>query len=217
MMAIVMAWWTAANEGKVYGETAIPPTESSQSWEYELGLRDSPRFGPDTIWVLNAPGYEFVLFHSGTDKDSTKGCIVVGDQIDLDVSQEVSGATATNTGVNNSPTFSTRKIETKLTLKNGATVLLGGLISDDASQGDAGIPGLKDLPLIGGLFKTLSSNKARRELIVLITPYVINDDHDAESVTTAFRRALSPWASSGSLPEPSAPRPTLSAPLPAPR
>ena len=123
-----------------------------------------------------------------------KPVIHSGDQIDLDVTQEVSAAVSTNTGVNNSPTFSTRKVDTKLTLKNGATVLLGGLISNESSAGNAGIPLLKDVPLLGNLFKTQTTGGTRRELIVLITPYVINDDHDAETLTNAFRGMLGPWA-----------------------
>jgi general secretion pathway protein D len=123
-----------------------------------------------------------------------KPVIHSGDQIDLDVSQEVSGAQQTNTGVNISPTFSTRKIDTKLTLRNGSTVMLGGLISDERSQGDAGIPLLKDVPGLGTLFKSQTGTGNRRELVVLITPYVINDDFEAESITNAFRRSLGPWA-----------------------
>jgi general secretion pathway protein D len=96
-----------------------------------------------------------------------------------------------------SPTFSTRRIDTKLTLRNGSTIMLGGLISDERSQGDAGVPLLKDLPGIGSLFKTQNGSGARRELIVLITPYVINDDFEAESITNAFRRSLGPWAENG--------------------
>jgi general secretion pathway protein D len=123
-----------------------------------------------------------------------KPVIHSSDQIDLDVSQEVSGAVATTTGVNVSPTFTTRKVDTKLTLRNGATVLLGGLISDENSRGNAGIPLLKDIPLIGNLFNTQTGGGSRRELVILITPYVINDDHEAESVTSAFRKILGPWA-----------------------
>ncbi len=126
-----------------------------------------------------------------------KPVIHSGDQIDLDVVQEVSGAQQTSTGVNVSPTFSTRRIDTKLTLRNGSTIMLGGLISDERSQGDAGVPLLKDLPGIGSLFKTQNGSGARRELIVLITPYVINDDFEAESITNAFRRSLGPWAENG--------------------
>jgi general secretion pathway protein D len=116
------------------------------------------------------------------------------DQIDLEVSQEVSGAQSTSTGVNVSPTFTTRRIDTKLTLRNGATVLLGGLISDQNSQGMAGIPFLKDVPGLGSFFSTKNRSGQRSELVMLITPYVINDNSDAEAVTTAFRNMLGPWA-----------------------
>ena len=117
------------------------------------------------------------------------------DQIDLDVAQEVSAAQTTTTGVNNSPTFGTRRVETKLTLKNGSTVMLGGLIQNIGSVGNAGIPLLKNIPLVGQLFRTDTQKVNKTELIVLITPYVIDDDHDARSVTQAFRNMLGDWAS----------------------
>lgn len=121
-------------------------------------------------------------------------------QVDLDVSQEVSAAGATTTGVNTSPTFGTRKIDTKLSLRDGATILLGGLISSNSSQGNAGIPLLKDIPGLGHLFRTDSDKSDRTELIILITPYIIANDNDAQAVTDAFRKQLGPWA--GTVPTP---------------
>lgn len=123
-----------------------------------------------------------------------KPVIHSGNQIDLDVAQEVSAAQTTTTGVNISPTFGTRKLDTKLSLKDGATVLLGGLISNNSSQGNAGIPLLKDIPGVGQLFRTNTDKSDRTELIVLITPYIIADDHDAQSVTEAFKQQLGGWA-----------------------
>lgn len=117
-----------------------------------------------------------------------------GDQVDLDVTQEVSSAQTTTTGVNTSPTFSTRKLQTKLALKNGSTVLLGGLISNNKSQGNAGIPLLKDIPLLGQIFRTDTEQSDRTELIILITPYIMADDNDAMAVTNAFRDQLGEWA-----------------------
>lgn len=76
---------TLANEGKVYGETAFP------AGRYELRFRDSPRFGPRTIEVMNVPGYADVLVHGGTDIDSTLGCIIVGDATD-ELAGTISGA-----------------------------------------------------------------------------------------------------------------------------
>ena len=123
-----------------------------------------------------------------------KPVIHSGDQVDIEVEQEVSAAAATNTGVNSSPTFSTRKLQTKMTLRNGATVMMGGLISNDSTQGNAGVPFLKDLPLIGNLFSTRTSDGNRRELVVLITPYILNDSTEAEAMTAAFRKQLGNWA-----------------------
>lgn len=125
-----------------------------------------------------------------------KPVIHSSDQIDLDVVQEVSSAESTTTGVNVSPTFGTRRVETKLTLKNGSTVMLAGLISNSSSAGNSGVPGLKDIPVLGQLFRTDTRNINKTELIVLITPYVVNDDHEARAVTDAFRGTLEPWARS---------------------
>lgn len=122
-----------------------------------------------------------------------KPVIHSADQIDLDVVQEVSAATSTDTGVAASPTFSSRRLDTKLTLQNGSTVLLGGLISEERSDGRSGIPGLKDLPVVGGLFGKQALSGRRRELVVLITPYVVGNNRDAEALTRAFRSMLRPW------------------------
>lgn len=130
-----------------------------------------------------------------------KPVIHSGDQVDIEVEQEVSAAAATNTGVNTSPTFSTRKLSTKMTLRNGATVMMGGLISNDTSQGSAGIPFLKDIPLIGNLFSTRTTGGNRRELVILITPYILNDSSEAEAMTAAFRKQLGGWAETATKPD----------------
>jgi general secretion pathway protein D len=123
-----------------------------------------------------------------------KPVIHSGDQIDLDVVQEVSDARQTLTGVTASPTFQTRKVETKLTLRHGATVLLGGLISENGDDNNGGVPFLKDIPVLGTLFSQQKKSGKRTELIVLITPYIANDTHDAEAITEAFRKQLGAWA-----------------------
>jgi len=125
---------------------------------------------------------------------NVKPVIHSGDRVDLDISQEVSAAQATTTGVSTSPTFSTSKVQTKLSLRNGATVLLGGLMKSNKSEGSAGIPVLKDIPGVGQLFRKDIDSSVRTELIVLITPYIIEDDNDAQAVTEAFRKQLGGWA-----------------------
>lgn len=59
---------------KVRNETAIP------AGAYSLGLVNSPHFGPNTIALLDVPGFKNVRIHSGVNRDSTEGCITVGDQ-----------------------------------------------------------------------------------------------------------------------------------------
>lgn len=125
---------------------------------------------------------------------NVKPIIHSGNQIDLEIDQEVSAAQTTTTGVSTSPTFGTRKLQTKLALKDGATILLGGLISNNGSSGEAGIPLLKDIPGLGQLFRNNSAKNTRTELIIMITPYIISNDSEAQAVTDAFKSQLGKWA-----------------------
>lgn len=114
-------------------------------------------------------------------------------RVDLDVSQEVSEATQNRTSDLNTPVISSRKVNTQLSLADGATVIIGGLLRETASAGNSGIPGLRDLPGIGQLFRTNTDASGRTELIILITPYVITNDDEARSITETFRRQLGDW------------------------
>jgi general secretion pathway protein D len=117
-----------------------------------------------------------------------------GNRLDLDIAQEVSSAASTETGVTSTPTISTRKIETKLSLRDGSTVLLGGLISRDENTSDSGVPLLKDIPGLGALFRNKSGQSTQTELLVMITPYVVNDDFEAEELTSAIHQTFGSWA-----------------------
>lgn len=149
-----------------------------------------------------------------------------GNRLDLEIEQEVSSAAATTTGVEASPTISTRRVNTKLSLRDGSTVLLAGLIDRKASGGNSGVPLLKDIPGLGSLFRSENSSSEETELIVMITPYVINDDFEAEGISDAVQAGFGDWARSlkparlGEKllePEPASPRPsTEGLPLPAP-
>lgn len=120
--------------------------------------------------------------------------IIFAGRVELDVQQEVSSAASTSTGVNVSPTFSTRRVDTKVSIRDGATVALGGLISRTESKGNTGVPLLKDVPVVGQLFRTNNSSLDETELIILITPYVVENDLVADQVTQALRGQLGGWA-----------------------
>lgn len=118
---------------------------------------------------------------------NVKPVIHSSDRIDIEVTQEVSAAQSTSTGVSQSPTFITRKVATNLTLRDGATVVLGGLVQTIGGEGNTGIPLLKDIPVLGQLFRTNNNNQEQTEMLVVITPYIINSDADAEAITRAIR------------------------------
>jgi general secretion pathway protein D len=117
-----------------------------------------------------------------------------GNRMDLEIQQEVSSANTTTTGVSSSPTISTRRVDTKLSLRDGSTVLLAGLIDRKTSDSNSGVPFLKDIPLIGSLFRSESVSTTETELLVMITPYVINDDYEAEGISDALQATFGDWA-----------------------
>jgi general secretion pathway protein D len=120
--------------------------------------------------------------------------IHAGDRIDIEISQEVSRAIPTDTGVISSPTIRKRSVETKLSMRDGATVMLAGLISENNDDSNSGVPGLKDVPFFGSLFRNQKKSRGRTELVILITPYILNDTSDAEAATDAFNNSLGQWA-----------------------
>lgn len=88
------------------------------------------------------------------------------------------------------PTFSQRSIESVVTVQSGETIILGGLIQDSGNFTDSGVPFFHKIPIIGALFGTTNRDRTRRELIVLITPRVIRNQHEARLVTEEFRQKL---------------------------
>jgi general secretion pathway protein D len=114
-----------------------------------------------------------------------------GGQVTLDISQEVSEVANTpNTSGINSPTFNERSVTSRVVVQDGQTVGLAGLIQDNNSRGNQGIPWLKDVPLLGALAGTQTNARQRTELLVLLTPHVIRDQSDARALTEDLRAAL---------------------------
>jgi len=114
-----------------------------------------------------------------------------GGLVTLDIAQEVSdvAAAATNT-VTGSPTFDDQVFRTRVAVQDGQTVGLAGLIRDNVSEQNAGLPFLKDIPIVGTLFSTQANSRMRTELLVLITPHVVHDQRDARALTEDLRSQL---------------------------
>ncbi len=112
-----------------------------------------------------------------------------GGRVDLKVTQDVSSALPTSAEGGN-PTILSRNLNTVLSVNDGGSVLLGGLITNGGSVGETKVPVLGDLPLIGQLFRSESKGNSRTELMVLIVPYVLDDNGQAEAITRAFQNSL---------------------------
>lgn len=122
-------------------------------------------------------------------------------RVELTIAQEVSDAQSNDTSNIQSPIILTRSFETTLSIDDGETVLLAGLISENRSEGNNGVPYLKDIPLLGNLFKSESQNLQKTELIVLLTPYIIDSRDSSRFVRDAFRSQLGNLAESFSTEE----------------
>ena len=113
-----------------------------------------------------------------------------GGLVTLDISQEVSDVATTTSSTIDSPTFNQRLIRTRVAVQDGQTVGMAGLIRDMDSQGNSGIPLIKDIPLLGSLVSSQVNTRERTELLVLITPHVVHDQRDALALTEDLRSGL---------------------------
>jgi len=83
-----------------------------------------------------------------------------------------------------------REAETSAIVKNGSTVVIGGLIGETEEVTETGVPVLKDVPILGYFFKGHSVTRNRTELAIFLTPYVVFTDEDAEELLRRERDQL---------------------------
>ncbi|MEC7282685.1 MAG: type II secretion system protein GspD, partial [Pseudomonadota bacterium] len=95
-----------------------------------------------------------------------------GDAVQLLIEQEVSsvsGATSVDISINK------REIKTTVIVDDGGTIVLGGLIDEDVQESVSKVPLLGDIPVLGHLFKTTSTSKRKRNLMVFLKPTIVRD------------------------------------------
>ena len=110
--------------------------------------------------------------------------------VTLEIAQEVSNAKTTTTGVGGTPTFTVRQAKTSLITADNQTVVLGGLIREDNTRTQAGIPGLRKMPLLGPLFGSEGVSKQKTELLVLITPHIISNLEEGAHITHEMKEKV---------------------------
>lgn len=108
----------------------------------------------------------------------------------LDVNQEVSSVATTTTSGIDSPTIQQRKISSIVNVQDGETVALGGLISDSSSKSGSGIPYLSEIPIVGKLFGSDTTDHGRTELLVFLRPVIIRTVVQAREMTEALKARM---------------------------
>jgi general secretion pathway protein D len=86
-----------------------------------------------------------------------------------------------------SPSFSQKTISTQVTVQDGDTVAIGGIIQETNAESSSGIPILHKLPYVGALFGTKSISKDRTELVIFLTPRVIYDTNQVMEATQELK------------------------------
>ena len=113
-----------------------------------------------------------------------------GGMVVMEVTLRVDDVDETTTSGIDSPTILQREITTAVAVQSGETIVLGGLIREDKEVADSGVPFLKDIPVLGVLFRSERTAKTKTELVVMITPSAIANPAEARRVTEEYKSKL---------------------------
>jgi len=112
--------------------------------------------------------------------------------VTLMINQNVSSPQPTTTSSIQSPSFSQRMVQTQVTVQDGDTIAIGGIIQESDTLSSAGVPFLHRIPVVGMAFGSKSINKSRTELVVFLTPRVIYDTNQvvdaSDELTSQLKR-----------------------------
>lgn len=139
--------------------------------------------GEIPIPISNSDGQLTVEWREYGIKLNIEPNVGVDEQITGKINAEISSLDMTSAAAVNIkdglsiPALRSRKAETVVTVQSGNTMAIGGLISSEESSQITKVPLLGDLPIIGQFFRSTSKNKDRKEIIILITPTLLNEEY----------------------------------------
>lgn len=107
----------------------------------------------------------------------------------MTIDQSISNISDTD-GSSSTPAFFERTLKTEVVAGNGQTVMLGGLISETKSNGASSVPFFGTIPVLGHLFRTDSSSADKTELVILVTPKIVQNTEDWQRVKESFIKGL---------------------------
>ena len=170
------------SSGNSYSTIAVPDYEQK---ELGIEIKTTPKINPNGTVMLTVEEKYTQLGNK--------------EEIQYSASNGTSGAGGLQSVM--VPTTVTREMSSDVLLENGQTVVFGGLTETSTSESETGIPFLKDIPWIGKwLFGSVSQTESRTELLVFMTPYVLDDAQAAQVEALRRKNTLSdsrPWEDHG--------------------
>ena len=106
-----------------------------------------------------------------------------GTSVQLTITQEVSNVLPATTNAAVDVSFAKRQLNTTVMVEDGQMIVLGGLIDEQTTESESKVPLLGDIPYLGRLFKSTSSQKTKRNLMVFIKPTIMRDGLTADGIT----------------------------------
>lgn len=107
-------------------------------------------------------------------------------EVTLDINQEIQELESTSEELG-APTRRTREINTRLSITDNKTLVLGGVLSSQSNRSRQSVPYLGEVPGLNYLFSNLDNQKERRNLLIFIQPHILRDENDASRVTEQLR------------------------------
>ena len=179
--------------------------EATQSRKFYSGSTSTSSYGSNPTVTYNYSDKDIGIKIKVTPKINPNGTVML--EIEEEYSQLGAGQDVLVSGSNGTPnhetidTSLTRKMSADILLENMQSVVLGGLTETYTSSSETGIPILKDIPWIGKwLFGSVSQHEDRKELLVFMTPYVLDEGDAAQAEALRRKKALSdtrPWDDHG--------------------
>ena len=108
----------------------------------------------------------------------------------MEINQSISNTVPGASDVQGAPVFFERAVTTEVVARSGESILLAGLISERKNDTSTRVPGLGDIPGLGYLFRSDTKSKERTELVVIITPRVIEDPKEWNEIRIGMQGAL---------------------------
>ena len=108
----------------------------------------------------------------------------------MQVSQSISGVSAgANASTGAPPTTDNKEAESIVTVRSGDVILMGGYLDNNRTTSNSGVPYLKDIPLLGNLFKNKSNSGSKTELMILVRPTILPKPSDVANYTREQRES----------------------------